>query len=72
MTKEGTKVDLKKIKAIIEWPKPTNAIEVRSFLGLGRYYRRFVKDFSNVASPLINLLKKVTKFEWTYRCEEVF
>jgi len=62
VTKEGIKVDPQKIKAVIEWPKPTNVTEVRSFMGLTRYYRRFVEDLLNIASPLTNQLKKTTKF----------
>ena len=46
--------------------------EVKSFLGLVGYYRRFVKDFSKITSPLINLLTKMTKFEWADKCKEVF
>jgi len=46
--------------------------EVRSFLGLAGHYRRFVKDFSKIASPFTNLLKKTTKFEWSNKCEEAF
>ena len=57
---------------IIESPRPTNVTQVSSFLGLMRYYRRFVKDFSKIASPLTNLLKKPTKFEWFDKCEESF
>jgi len=63
VSKEGVRVDPQKIKAIIEWPKPTNVTEVRNFLGLVGYYKRFVKDFSKIPSPLTNLLKKVVKFE---------
>jgi len=51
---------------------PTNVTEVRSVLGLVGYYRRFVKDLSKIATPLTNLMKKVTKFEWTVKCLEVF
>jgi len=72
VTKEGIKVDPQKINAVVEWPRPTNVTEVRSFLGLARYYRRFVKDFSKIAAPLTNLLKKTTKFEWRGKCEEAF
>ena len=72
VTTEGIKVDPQKINAVVEWPRPTNVTEVRSFLGLARYYRRFVKDFSKIAAPLTNLLKKTTKFEWTGKCEEAF
>jgi len=72
VTKEGIKVDPQKVKAIIEWPRPTNVTEIRSFLGLAGYYRRFLKDFSKIASPLTNLLKKANKFEWTKKCEKAF
>jgi len=47
-------------------------MEIRSYLGLAGYYRRFVKDFSKIASALTNLLKKTTKFEWTEKCEKAF
>jgi len=70
--KEGIKVDPQKIRAIVDWPRPTNVTEVRSFLGLAGYYRRFIKDFSKISSPLTNLLKKVVKFEWSSKCEEAF
>ena len=63
IAKDGIKVDPQKVKAITEWLRPTNVTEIRRFLGLAGYYRRFVKDFSKIASPLTNLLKKVNKFE---------
>jgi len=72
VSKEGIKVDPQKIKAINEWPRPTNVTEVRSFLGLAGYYRRFVKDFSKIVAPLTNLLKKEVKFKWISKCEEAF
>jgi len=56
----------------MEWPRPTNITEVISFLGLVGYYRRFVKDFPKIASPLTNLLKKVVKFEWMNKCKKAF
>jgi len=69
---EGVSVDPAKIAAIVEWPKPTNITEVRSFLGLAGYYRRFVKDFSKIAAPLTQLLRKNHNFEWTKECEASF
>ena len=55
VSKDGIQVDPKKIEAILEWPRPTIATEVRSFLGLASYYMRFVKDFSKIAVPLTRL-----------------
>ena len=72
VSKDGIQVDPKKIEAIIEWPRPTTVTEVRSFLGLAGYYRRFVKDFYTIAAPLSRLTQKNVKFIWTDRCEEHF
>jgi len=70
--KEGIKVDPQKVKAITEWSRSTNITEIRSVPGLAGYYRRFVKDFSKIASPQTNPLKKANKFEWTEKCEKAF
>ena len=69
---DGIQVDPKKIEAITEWPRPTTVTEVRSFLGLAGYYRRFVKDFSKISTLLTKLTQKNAKFIWTDRCEEHF
>jgi hypothetical protein len=52
--------------------RPTNVSEVRSFLGLAGYYRRFVEGFSCIATPLTRLTRKNAKFEWTNECERSF
>jgi hypothetical protein len=62
---EGIAVDPAKVEAIMEWPAPTNVIEVCSFMGLAGYYRRFVEGFSKIANPITELQKKNKKFVWT-------
>ena len=72
MYEEGIRVDLAKIEAIVSWKLPRNVTEVRSFFGLARYYQRFVKGFSIIASPLTKLLRKGVKFEWDDKCQSSF
>ena len=72
VSKDGIQVNPMKIEAVIDWPRPTTVTEVRSFLGLVGYYRRFVKDFSKIAAPLTRLTQKNVRFNWTDRCEEHF
>ena len=61
VSKEGVRVDPKKIEVVFIWKPPRNVTKVRSFLGLTGYYRRFVKGFSMIAAPTIRLLKKNVK-----------
>ena len=61
---KGIRVDPVKIEVIVSWKPPQNVTEVRSFLGLARYYRRFVKGFSIIASTLTMLVRKGVKFKW--------
>ena len=72
VSKEGIRVDPKKIEVVVEWKPPRNVTEVRSFLGLVGYYRRFVKGFSLTASPMTRLLQKNVKFEWSEKCQISF
>ena len=65
---EGIRVDLAKIEAIVSWKLPRNVTEVRSFLGLAGYYRRFVKGFSVITSTLTKLLRKGVKFARDDKC----
>ncbi|XP_043811844.1 uncharacterized protein LOC122723519 [Manihot esculenta] len=69
---EGIRVDPKKIEAILEWKPPKNVAEIRSFLGLAGYYRRFVKGFSIIAAPLTKLLHKNVKYDWDDKCQKSF
>jgi hypothetical protein len=72
LTAEGVAVDPAKIEAVKEWEQPRNPIDIRSFLGLAGYYRRFIENFSKIAKPMTNLLKKTNEFESTPECELSF
>ena len=72
VNKNGVHVDPEKTKVIQEWPTPQNVGDVRSFLGLASFYRRFVPNFSSLASPLNELVKKDTPFCWTEKHEQAF
>ena len=69
---EGIRVDYGKIEAVVNWKPPQRVTEVRNFLGLAGYYRRFVKGFSVIAYPLTKLLRKGVKFEWSNKCQNSF
>lgn len=73
---QGILPSTRKVQAIQEWPTPSTVQEVRQFVGLGSYYRRFIKDFSTIAAPLTDLTKgtgaKTRRVEWTPQCEAAF
>ena len=72
ISRDGITVDPSKIEAVVNWVRSTNVSEVRSFLGLAGYYKRFVEGFSHIATPLTHLTRKNAKFEWTNECERNF
>eukprot|EP00253_Pinus_taeda_P005349 PITA_05349 len=72
ISKEGIAVDPEKIKAIMDWPIPKDVTDVRSFMGLAGYYRRFMAGFSKVAFPITSLQKKGKLFHWTPDCQKSF
>ena len=72
ISKDGVMVDPSKIETVKNWVRPTNVSEIRSFVGLASYYRRFVKGFSSIASQLTNLTKQNVPFVWSDECEESF
>ena len=61
-----------KVNAISEFPVPKCKRQLMRFLGMAGYYRKFCKDFSSIAEPLTNLLKKSTKFKWNDKCQDAF
>jgi hypothetical protein len=65
-------VDPSKVQEVMDWKPPKSVHQIRSFLGLAGYYRRFVPDFSRTAKPMTELLKKGVKFVWDEKCENAF
>jgi hypothetical protein len=73
ITQEGLKMDDHKVKAILDWEPRRSVPAVRSFLGLASYYRKFIKNFTKIAAPLTNLLKKSSgTYYWDEVCDETF
>lgn len=68
---EGLSVDPAKIQAILQWPIPKNVKEVRSFLGLAGYYRRFIRQYAAIVGPLTDLLRK-KPFKWSEQAQQAF
>ena len=68
----GIHVSPEKIRAVIEWPKPKSVRDVRSFLGLASYYRRFVRGFSEMARPLTELTKSGVEWKWSSTQHQAF
>ena len=68
----GVSVDLEKVEAVMSWERPKSVFEIRSFLGLVGYYRRFIEDLSRLIAPMTRLTRKEVKFDWDDRCEEAF
>ena len=66
---KGISVNPEKVEAIVKWQPPENVKQLRSFLGLASYCRRFVENFSKIAKPLSNLLQKNVKYAWTPECD---
>jgi hypothetical protein len=69
---EGTAVDPSKVQEVLDWKSPRSVTQIRSFLGLAGYYRRFIPNFSKIAKPITQLIEKEAKFKWSSQCKEVF
>jgi hypothetical protein len=72
ISKEGISVDASKVQEVMDWKPPKTVHQIRSFLGLAGYYRRFIPDFSRIAKSMTELLKKGVKFVWSEDCEKAF
>ena len=72
VSEEGLRCDPSKIESVKDWPRPENVTEVRSFLGLASYYRKFIPNFAEKAVPLTQLTKKNQPYVWSEKCEEAF
>ena len=68
----GISVDLEKVEAVMSWERPKLGFNIRSFLGLAGYYKRFIDDFSRLAEPMTKLTRNEVKFEWNDLCERAF
>ena len=65
-------MDPSKVEVVLKWERPKSMIEIRSFVGLAGYYRRFIEGFSKIVAPLTHLTRKDQPFAWTEQCEESF
>ena len=65
-------MDLEKVEAVMSWERPMSVFEIRSFLGLAGYYKRFIEGFSRLAAPMTKLTRKEVKFEWNDLYEKAF
>jgi hypothetical protein len=68
----GIAVDPRKVQEVLEWKSPKLIMQIRSFLRLAGYYRRFIPNFSKIVKPMTQLLEKEAKFKWSLQCEESF
>nr|CAH66139.1 H0616A11.3 [Oryza sativa] len=68
----GVAEDPSNVESVLSWKQPKTVSEVRSFLGLAGYYRRFIENFSKIARPMTRLLQKEVKYKWTEDCEQSF
>lgn len=72
VTANGVATEPSKIQAVVDWPTPGNIKQLRGFLGLTGYYRRFIRHYGMLSKPLTQLLKKGVQFQWTAQCEDAF
>ena len=69
---DGVATDPLKVKAVATYPQPQNLEELRRFLGMASYFRKFIRNFASIARPLHRLTEKSVQFQWTSECQEAF
>lgn len=72
ISETGKRPDPKKIQAVLNFPEPKNVKQIKSFLGLSGYYRKFIENYSRIAKPITHLLKKDVRFDWNEECDRAF
>ena len=72
VSEDGVLPNQENVSKIKHWPIPTSVTNVRQFIGIVSYYRRFIKDFSQIARPIVDLTKKTVPFVWSNQCQEAF
>ena len=72
LSEGSVSVDPEKVSRVQDWPVPRSVAEVRSFMGLAGYYRRFIQDFSKIATPIMRLTGKDVPFVWSEACQQAF
>ena len=72
ISREGVAADPEKIEKVATWPIPTSTKELQRFIGFASYYRRFIRDFAEIAKPLHQMTEKATPFKWTTECHDAF
>jgi hypothetical protein len=72
ISKGGISVDPSKVQDVLSWKAPTRVSDIRSFIRLAGYYRRFIEGFLKISKPMIEFLEKDNQFEWTPACEASF
>ena len=72
VSNQGVRPNVDNVLKVQQWPEPENVTEIRQFLGLASYYRRFVRNFAMIARPLTDLTKKESKLVWTDQCKQAF
>ena len=72
ISQEGVATDPDKTSIVQNYPVPTNVSQVRSFLGITGYYRRYIHKYSQITEPLTNLMRKNTSFVWSNECQHSF